>query len=261
MNLKDYVEEQVEKENQISGTKKLRFFSPTSSEKIVKLYKTYTGSRAKMHPLNTKRVNEFLDQGFAFVGVEHEKELVGITVTRQFPENYPYFTLPANEKKGTIYTLGGLYVRPDFQGRGLATKLSKIAIQGTEKFAKETGKAVGIGYEVSYDNEKSLNTLSWQGNYIGYYNDAKGQEGLSVLLYRPFLDEPVQMERTTIKLPKNERIALKNLSEGLTYMGRQADVGGVTETKRELEDGNVVTTCVINRTVNTVTPPAFSFEK
>lgn len=261
MNLKDYVEEQIENENQILGTKKLKYFSPTSTDKIVKLYQTYTGSTSKMHPLNHERVNEYLNQGFAFVGVEHEEELVGITVTRQFPENYPYFVLPRNEKKGPIYTLGGLYVRPDFQGQGIASKLSKIAIQGTEKFAKETGKAVGIGYEVSYDNQRSLNTLSWQGNYIGYYNDKNGQEGLSILLYRPFHDQPVKVNRSVIKLTKDETTSLQNLKEGLMCMGRHEKIGGLTEASRTLDDGNVVTTCVINQTADTITEPAFCFEK
>ena len=261
MELKDYVAERVEQVNDTLKTKKLRFFLPTSTDKIVKLYKTYQGSTSKMHPLNKERVNEYLDKGFPFVGVEHENELVGIAVSRQFPKNYPYFTLPRDENKGPIYTLGGLYVRPDFQGQGIATKLSKIAIQGTEKFGKETGKAVGIGFEISYDNEKSLNTLSWQGNYIGYYNDQKRQEGLSILLYRPFNHQALKVAHPVINLTKDETTSLQNLRQGLTYMGRQNNVGGVTETINTLDDGNVVTSHVINYTVDTVTSPAFCFEK
>lgn len=261
MELKDYVAENIDQINANLANNKLRFFLPTSTDKIANLYKTYQGSTSKMHPLNEERVDEYLTKGFPFVGVKHENELVAIAVSRQFPVNYPYFTLPRNEDKGPIYTLGGLYVRPDFQGKGIATKLSKIAIQGTEKFGKETGKAVGIGFEISYDNEKSLNTLAGQGNYIGYYNDQKGQEGLSILLYRPFKHPALKVARPVIKLTKDETTSLQNLSQGLNHMGHLKNVDGVTETINTLDDGNVVTTRVINYTVDTVASPAFCFEK
>lgn len=261
MDLKDFLAECVEKENINKKNKKLKYFLPTSIDKIVKLYKTYNGSKSKMHPLDYARVSEYLDKGFAFVGAKCDDELVGITVSRQFPENYPYFALPKNEVKGEIYTLGGLYVHPDFQGQGIATKLSHIAVNGTENFGRKTGKAVGIGYEVSYDNEKSLNTLSKQGNYIGYYYDKNQQEGLSILLYRPFCHQALKINHGTIKLSKDEASSFQNLNHGLISMGFQKDVGGITKRVHILDDGNEVTTCVINNTVDTVTEPLFYFEK
>jgi|GEM_PF-2946203 len=261
MELKDYVNECVEMENRSVKSSKLRFFLPTSTERIVKLYNTYNGDKSKMHPLDSARVDEYLEKGFAFVGAKYNNELIGIAVSRQFPENYPYFTLPRSEQKGPVYTLGGLYVRPDFQGKGIATKLSRIAIHGTENFGWETRKAVGIGYEVSYDNERSLNTLTHQGNFIGYYFDKDKKEGLSILLYRPFHHPALKFDRSIIKLTHDETTSLRNLKRGLTYMGRHQEIGGVNETIRTLDDGNVVTTRVINHTVDTVTEPVFSFEK
>ncbi len=261
MELKDFLGGYVEKANNIVQSQKLRFFLPTSTDKIVKLYDTYNGSKRKMHPLNADRVNEYLEKGFAFVGAKYDDELIGITVSREFPTDYPYFTLPYHEQKGAVYTLGGLYVRPDFQGKGIAGKLSHIAINGTEDFGRQTGKAVGIGYEVSYDNKKSLKTLIQQGNYIGYYYDKNHQEGLSLLLYRPFHHDPISMRSLKINLNKNETSSLRNLNHALTYMGAQKHVGGTTRIVQPLEDGNVVTTRVVNSTVDTITKPVFHFEK
>ena len=261
MELKDYIAECVEDENRHETNKKLRFFLPTSADRIVKLYNTYDGSKSMMHPLDHERVYEYLSKGFTFVGAKSDNELVGIAVSRQFPENYPYFTLPRGEQKGPVYTLGGLYVRPDFQGKGIATKLTRMAIQGTENFGWQTSEAVGIGYEVSYNNKKSLNTLSYQGNYIGYYFDKYKKEGLSILLYRPFNHPALKVNCQQIKLTDDETTSLQNLKRGLIYMGHQKMVGGTTEIVRTLEDGNVVTTRVINHTVDTATEPVFSFEK
>ncbi len=268
MELKDYIAEKVEVENYkencaILGPGKLRFCILNDAKEIAKFYDTYNGSRSKMHPLSYERVNEYLDKGFVLVGARYDGELIASTVSRQFPENYPYFTLPIKEVKGPIYTLGGLYVRPDFQGHGIATKLSRLAIKGTAEFGCDTGKVVGIGYEVSYDNKRSLAALSQQGNLIGIYYDKNKQEGLSVMLYRPFFNYPVQMERNPeIKLIKDdETTSLQNLNQALIYMGRHKDVGGVTKGIRTLDDGNVVYTSVLNNTVDTVTKPVFCYER
>lgn len=259
MNLRDYINSRMEEENRTIKNPQLRFAEPQTAEEIVALYRTYDGLRRKMRPLNEEKVHEYLDKGFAFAGAYYDKQLAGVVVSKQFPENYPYFTLPKEEEQGEVYTLGGLFVRPDFQGFGIASRLSKIITQGTENFGKETGGAVGIGYEVSYDNQGSLKILSQFGNYIGTYEDKEGEEGLSVMLYRPFGHEPVKIDRPTIELSQDQDASRISLTEGLQYIGSQEGVGGVSEIIRPLENGNEVTSLILNNTANTIPEPTFDF--
>ena len=126
MNLRDYVAARMEMENKNLKNPNLRFETPSTADEIVNLYRTYDGMRRHMRALSPDKVQEYLDKGYAFVGAYYDKELAGIAVSKQLPNDYPYFTLPKEEEKGNIYTLGGLYVRPDFQGMGIASKLSRI---------------------------------------------------------------------------------------------------------------------------------------
>ena len=260
MNLKDYVAQRMEYENSQLKNPNLRFESPSTAEEIVNLYRTYSGMKRHMRALSPDKVQEYLDRGYAFVGAYYDKELAGIAVSKQLPSDYPYFTLPKEEEKGNIYTLGGLYVRPDFQGMGIASKLSRIVTKATETFGKETQEAVGMGYEVSYDNFGSLRILSQYGNYIGFYSDDVKQEGLTILLYRPYTHETIQVDRPNIQLTSDEDLSLQNLTEGLSYLSEQVQIGGATTIVREL-DNAVVTSNILNKTPSTIPEPTFEMVK
>lgn len=260
MNLRDYVAARMEIENRNLKNPNLRFETPSTADEIVNLYRTYDGMRRHMRALSPDKVQEYLDKGYAFVGAYYDKELAGIAVSKQLPNDYPYFTLPKEEEKGNIYTLGGLYVRPDFQGMGIASKLSRIVTKGTEAFGKETQEAVGMAYEVSYDNFGSLRILSQFGNYIGFYSDDIKEEGLTILLYRPYTHEAIQVDRPNIQLTPNEDLSLQHLTEGLTYLSEQEQIGGLTTTVREL-DNAIVTSSILNKTPDTVPAPTFEMVK
>lgn len=258
MNLRDYVEARMEQENRQAKNKLLKFRSPETAQEIVEMYRTYGGIKRHMRALSPEKVQEYLDNGYAFVGAYYDKQLAGIAVSKQLPEDYPYFTLPRDEQKGNIYTLGGLYVRPDYQGLGIASKLSKIVTQGTEAFGIETKEAVGMAYEVSYDNFGSLKILSKHGNYVGFYSDESATEGLTILLYRPFTHDAVKIDRPSIQLlPNDEALSMENLAEGLTYISEQEQIGGMNSTLLEQENGDILKTWVLNNTPNTIPSPTF----
>lgn len=257
MNLRDYVANRIDKENANLKNPHLRFDIMQDTNEIAQLYRTFDGMKRQMRPLSPEKVNEYLEKGYAFVGAYMDKELAGIVVSKQLPEEYPYFTLPKNEEKGTIYTLGGLYVHPDHQGFGIASKLSKIITKGTEDYGKGTQEAVGMAYEVSYDNFGSLSILSKHGNYIGFYADSDGQEGLSILLYRPYVQEAIKVDKPNIILNNDEQESLTNLTNGLNYMANQEQIGGLTETSFEREDGSILTTLVLDKTPLTIPEQTF----
>lgn len=258
MNLRDYVAGRIDRENEKIKNSHLRFDTLEDVGEIAKLYRTYDGMKRQMRPLSLEKAQEYMDKGYAFVGAYMDKELAGIVVSKQLPEEYPYFTLPKDEQKGSIYTLGGLYVRPDFQGFGIASKLSKIITKGTEDYGKDTKEAVGMAYEVSYDNFGSLNILSKHGNYIGFYADSDGQEGLSILLYRPYAQEAVEVDRPNIILTKDQDESLISLTNGLEHIANQKQIGGLTESIFEREDGSTVTSLIVDKTPLTI--PEHTFE-
>lgn len=262
MNLREYVQERMELENQRLKNPHLRFENPTSVNEIVELYRTYDGMKRHMRALEPEKVQEYLDNGYAFVGAYYDKQLAGIAISKQLPEDYPYFTLPKNEEKGNIYTLGGLYVRPGFQGLGIASRLSKIVTKGTEKFGKETNEAVGMAYEVSYDNFGSLRILSQHGNYIGFYTDNdNSKEGLTILLYRPYTHETVEVERPNIILTPDEALSYDNLTQGLNFLSNQENIGGMSASVLKQEDGSLVETVVLDNTPNTLPDTTFEMIK
>ena len=257
MDLREYVARRIDKENSNVKSPLLRFDNIEKAEDIVNLYRTFDGMKRHMRALSPEKVNEYMEQGYAFVGAYMDKELAGIAVSKQLPTEYPYFTLPKNESQGDIYTLGGLYVRPDFQGFGIASKLSKIVTKGTEDFGKETGSAVGMAYEVAYDNFGSLSILSKHGNYIGYYADSTGQEGLTILLYKPYEQEAIKVDKPNIVLTSNEQDSLISLTNGLVHMANQEQIGGLSQTKLELDNGSVVTSLVLDKTPLTIPEQTF----
>ncbi len=261
MNLRDYVAERIDQENSLIKNRNLRFEVPQSPDEIVELYRTYAGMKRHMRALSPEKVQEYMDRGFAFVGAYYDRELAGIAVSKQLPDDYPYFTLPRDEEKGNIYTLGGLYVRDDFQGLGIASKLSRIVTKGTEDFGRQTNEAVGMAYEVSYDNYGSLKILSQQGNYIGFYADTPSDEGLTILLYRPFNHNAVRVEQPSIQLTPDYDTSLEHLTDGLTFMSQQEQIGGLTETVQEQDNGAMVKTLVLNKTPYTIPDPTFELVK
>lgn len=266
MNLRDYVSARMEQENQLIKNPNLRFETPQSSNEIVELYRTYSGMKRHMRALSKEKVEEYLEQGFAFVGAYYDRELAGIAVSKKLPEDYPYFTLPKDEEKGNIYTLGGLYVNPNFQGLGIASKLSRIVTKGTQDFARDTHEAVGMAYEVSYDNYGSLKILSQHGNYVGFYSDSTaegnmGQEGLTILMYRPFTHDAIKVDKPNIVLTADEQTSTENLTDGLVYMSQQEQIGGLTSTVQEQADGVLVKTLVLDKTPYTIPDPTFEIVK
>ena len=257
MNLKEYVAKRIDKENEIIKNPRLRFDTLQSADEIVSLYRTYDGMKRHMRALSEDKVNEYFEQGYAFVGAYMDKELAGIAVSKQLPEEYPYFTLPKDAEKGVIHTLGGLYVRPDYQGFGIASKLSGIITKGTEDYGKETGQSVGMAYEIAYDNFGSLSILSKHGNYIGYYADSKGDEGLTILLYRPYTQDAIKVDKPNIVLTSSEQDSLTSLNDGIKYIANQDQIGGMTETNLELDNGSIVTSLITNKTPLTIPEPTF----
>ena len=260
MNLRDYVSNRMANENARIKNSKLSFDTPSSVDEIVNLYRTYDGMKRHMRALSPEKVQEYLDKGYAFVGAYYDKELAGIAVSKELPTDYPYFTLPKEEEKGSVFTLGGLYVRSEFQGMGLASKLSRIVTQGTEQYATESNNVVGMAYEVSYDNFGSLRILSQYGNYIGFYSDNTKQEGLTILLYRPYLHDPIKVDRPNIQLTYDEESSLQSLTDGLNYLSQQEQIGGAITTVREV-DNAVVTSNILNRTPSTIPETTFEMIK
>jgi len=262
MNLRDYVAQQIEEENRTIVNPNLQFKLAQDPNEIVNLYRTYDGIKRHMRALSKDKVEEYMQNGYAFVGAYYDKKLAGIAVSKQLPENYPYFTLPKNEQKGNIYTLGGLYVNPKFQGLGMASKLGRVITTGTENFGKENPEeAVGMAYEVSYDNYGSLKILSKHGNYVGFYSDSGYQEGLTILMYRPFLHEAVKIDKPNIVLTPDEQTSMNNLTESLTQISNNQEIGGLTQFDNVLENESVVATMVLNNTPSTIPQPTFEIVK
>ena len=260
MNLRGYVERRIEEENKLIVNNKHIEFAPTyDAGQIVDIYRTYNGLRRQMRPLNEEQVETYLKNGYAFVGAYYDKELAGIVVSKKLPENYPFFHLPKNEQQGDVYTLGGLYVKKEYEGLGLASKLSRIITNGTKDYGVETQETVGMAYEISYDNFGSLKVLSKHGNYVGFYHDGFKEEGLSILLYKPFLHEAVSVEDPSIKLVStNEEFSKISLENALNQMSQDERIGGVTNYETEISEGNTVYSTVIDQTPNTI--PTETFE-
>lgn len=259
MELRNYVERRIEQANKLIAKNKHIEFAPTyNAGQIVDIYRTYNGLRRRMRPLNEEQVEEYLQKGYSFVGAYYDKELAGIVVSKKLPENYPLFHLPKNDKQGDVFTLGGLYVKSEFEGLGLASKLSRIATSGTKDYGIATKETVGMAYEVSYDNFGSLKILSNHGNYVGFYYDELGKEGLSILLYKPFLQEAVSVDSPSIKLDaSNEEFSKQSLESALYSMAKDDRIGGVTNYSTELTQDNTAYLTVINSTPNTVPEETF----
>jgi len=262
MNLNDYVQQRMEAENRLLNGSDLTFKQPKTPGEIVDLYRTYKGLTRQMRPLNEQQVEEYMSKGYSFIGAYMNNKLAGVSVSKEFPENYPLFHLPKSEGDGRVSTLGGLYVSKNFNGLGLASNLSKITTEATEQFGKnEPGAPIGMAYEISYDNPGSLKVLSRQGNFVGYYSDAQGQEGLSLLLYRPFNQSPVEIDKPSIVLTKDETASQINVVDGFMHIANQPQIGGFEVYKHELSDGNIVTTNILNTTPNTLPDQTTIFEQ
>ena len=260
MNLRDYVENRMERENKLLASSDLKFSAPKTAGEIVDLYRTYDGLRRKMRPLDEKHVEEYLSKGFSFAGAYLNKELIGIAVSKKLPENYEYFALPKNETKGDIYTLGGLYVRDKYQGLGIASKLTRIVTEGTKDFAQNENDsgAVGMAYEVSYDNFGSLKILSKYGNYVGLYDDSNNIGGLSIMLYKPFLHDTVKIDNPNIQLSTDERQSRVNLEDAVVDIANQDGIGGYTMTSTYIpEEDNTLIKISLNSTPSTVPEQTF----
>ena len=259
MDLRKFVERRIEKENKLIVNNKHIEFAPTyNAGQIVDIYRTYNGLRRQMRPLNEQQVEEYLQKGYAFVGAYYDKELAGIVVSKKLPEDYPFFHLPKNDKQGDVYTLGGLYVKKEYEGLGLASKLSRIITTGTKDYGITTKETVGMAYEVSFDNFGSLKILSNHGNYVGFYHDEAWKEGLSILLYKPFLQEAINVENPGIKLDaSDETFSKQSLENALNIMASDSKIGGVTNYTTQLSEDNIVYSTVINSTPNTIPEETF----
>lgn len=261
MNLKDYFQQKMEEENRLYGSK-IRYREPKTPGEIVDLYRTYGGLQRQMRALNSDQVEEYMAKGFAFAGAYDDRKLVGIVASKEFPENYPYFHLPKNEVQGRVSTLGGLYVDKDHTGLGIASKLSTIASQATRDFAlNEENAPVGMAYEVSFDNTGSLRVLGKQGHFVGYYSDTAFKEGLSLLLYKPFMQNPVEIEKPNIVLTDNEQESQINLAYGFEQIAAQPQVGGFEVYTHDVGEGNIVITNVLNTTPRTIPEQTFEVEQ
>ena len=262
MNLRNFVEARLEQENRRTKNSHLSFEVPKTAGEIIDFYRAYDGLKRQMRPLSAEQVEEYLEKGYAFVGAYYDKQLAGIVASKQFPENYPYFHLPKNEPQGNIYTLGGIYVQKGLEGLGIASKLSNIITQGTEQFGKQTGEAVGMAYEVSYDNYGSLKIMSGQGNYVGFYSDTSGDEGLSILLYKPFTHEAIKIaDRPNIQITQDEEFSKASLFNALETIAANPEIGGY-ETYHEVvgREDNIVTTHVLNSVPNTLPQSTFEMQ-
>lgn len=265
MNLRNYVQARLEEENRRLKFENdhVEFQTPKTAGEIIDFYRTYDGLKRQMRPLSAEQVEEYLEKGYAFVGAYYDKQLAGIVASKKLPDNYPYFHLPKSEPNGDIYTLGGIYVKKGLGGLGIASRLSNIITQGTQKFGQETGDAVGMAYEVSYDNSGSLKIMSRQGNYVGFYSDTSGQEGLSVLLYRPFTHEAIEIpNRPDIQIvTQDETISKANLFNALETLASNPEIGGY-QTYNEVvgSEENIVTTHVLNNVPDMLPQAPFSFQ-
>lgn len=264
MNLREYLQQRSEMENarrDLRDNAHLSFATPQTAGEIIDFYRTYNGLKRQMRPLSAEQVETYLAKGYAFVGAYYDHQLAGIVASKQLPENYPYFHLPQSEPQGQIYSLGGIYVDPRVSGMGIASRLSNIVTEGTQQFARETDANIaGLGIEVSYDNYGSLKIMSRQGNYIGFYSDTSGQEGLSILLYRPFTHDAINIaERPTIDLVStDEELSRASLFGALETMAANPEIGGYQTINQAVgEEGNIVTTHILNNVANTMPQPTF----
>lgn len=262
MNLKDYFQQKMEEENRLSQNAHIRYREPKTPGEIVDLYRKYDGLQRQMRALNSDQVEEYMAKGYAFAGAYDDRELVGIVASKEFPENYPYFHLPKNEVQGKVSTLGGLYVDKNHTGLGIASHLSYIASQATRDYGvNEENAPVGMAYEVSYDNTGSLRVLGKQGHFVGYYSDTAFKEGLSLLLYKPFMQTPVEIVKPNILLTDNEQESQINLAQGFEEIAAQPQIGGFEVYTHEIGEGNIVTTNVLNTTPRTVPEQTFEVEQ
>ena len=262
MNLREYMQQRLEEENRLLSDTSVRYEQPKTAGEIVDLYRKYDGLLRQMRALNSDQVEEYLAKGFAFAGAYVDSQLVGIAASKELPQNYPFFHLPKNETQGKVSTLRGLFVNKNFNGLGIASKLSTIVTQATEQYAThEQNTPVGMAYEISYDNPGSLRVLSRQGNFVGYYNDSEAKEGLSVLLYKPFIDKPVEIEQPNILLTANEQISQSNLAQSFEEMACQTGVDGFTTYTHDIGEGNIVTTRILNYTPVTTAEHTFEIDQ
>ena len=262
MDLRNFVQARLEEENSRLKNGHIQFEMPKTAGEIIDFYRAYDGLKRQMRPLSAQQVEEYLQKGYAFVGAYYDKQLAGIVASKQFPENYPYFHPPKSEPDGNIYTLVGIYVKKGLEGMGIASKLSNIITQGTERFGQQTGNAVGMAYEVSYDNYGSLKIMSGQGNYVGFYSDTSGEEGLSILLYRPFTHDAVNVQnRHSIPITQDEETSKTNLFNALETLASNPEIGGY-QTYSEMvgSEDNIVTTHILNNVPNTLPQAPFSLQ-
>ena len=258
MKLKDYFQQRMDEENKLISNYRMRYKAPKTAGEIVDFYRTYDGLKRQMRALNSEQVEEYMANGYAFACAYLDNKLAGVVASKQFPEDYPYFHLPKNEPQGVVNTLGGLYVNKKYSGLGIASKLAEIATQATQEYSqKEENFTVGMAYEVSYDNNACLRILGKQGNFAGYYSDTAGKEGLSILLYKPFLHQPVEIENPNIILTSEEQSSQISLAHGLQQIANQPQVGGFEVFTHQLDDGNIVTTNILNTIPKTVSEHTF----
>lgn len=262
MNLREYMQQRMEEENRLLSNANVHYNAPKTAGEIVDLYRKYDGLLRQMRALNSDQVEEYMAKGFAFAGAYVDSQLVGIVASKELPQNYPFFHLPKNEPQGKISTLGGLFVDKKFNGLGIASRLSSIVTQATENYGThEQNAPVGMAYEISYDNPGSLRVLSKQGNFVGYYNDSESKEGLSVLLYKPFIKEPVEIEQPNILLTSNEHVSQINLAHAFEEMACQNGVDGFTTYTHDIGEDNIVTTKILNATPKTISEQTFDIEQ
>ena len=79
-------------------------------------------------------------------------------------------------------------------------------------------------------------------------------------MYRPYTHEAIQVDRPNIQLTANEDLSLQNLTDGLSYLSEQAQIGGLTTTVREV-DNAIVTSSILNKTPSTIPEPTFELVK
>ena len=132
--------------------------------------------------------------------------------------------------------------------------------EGTKDYAQNSDQnAVGMAYEVSYDNFGSLKILSKYGNYVGLYDDSKNIGGLSIMLYKPFFHDGVKIDNPNIQLSTDERQSRVNLEDALINISEQNNIGGYTMTSSYLPDeDNTLVKISLNNTPSTV--PEHTFE-
>ena len=71
----------------------------------------------------------------------------------------------------------------------------------------------------------------------------------------------VRVEQPSIQLTPDYDTSLEHLTDGLTFMSQQEQIGGLTETVQEQDNGAMVKTLVLNKTPYTIPDPTFELVK